>query len=258
LLLAAALAFAGCNGPRIGGPAGPPAPAEPDAETHQQYAVKFVCGEQQTPPQILSRGRYFTAVNIHNPRLDRPVDFLFKVAVAEPGLQVGSISGFTSVPVPPDGALEIDCPTIMEFAGGGAFRKGFVVIISRDELDVVAVYTAGREPAAVDEVTALHMERVPPRPVVDVLEHIGPNPDEMSCSGAGCCCNTPMSQSNPGAGQWPACDAGFECRALEPGGVLHPTAGRVDVNVCVAQGASPLTVPFISSTQPSFCRTDLR
>ena len=62
----------------------------------------------------------------------------------------------------PDEALEIDCPDISKLAHTDAgFLKGFVVIESEVELDVVAVYTAaGRD----EQVETLHTERVPARP----------------------------------------------------------------------------------------------
>lgn len=226
-----------------------------EVEDWNQYAVKFVCGKPAPKLRLLSRGRYFTAINVHNPQIKEPVDFWYKVAVAEPKLVVGQVTEFQNVLMRGDGALEIDCPNILELTQGEAFRKGFVVIVSREELDVVAVYTAGREPGAVDEVQALHMERVPPRPI---KEFLGGRIAE-TCSGAGCCCNSRRSESDPNAGNWPDCSQGFTCVALEPGGVPHPSGlGLIDVNVCVPTGSSPLSVPFIHSSQPSFCRIDVR
>lgn len=223
-----------------------------------QYAVKFVCGEPERIQEILAQGRYYTAINVHNPELQRPVDFWFKVAVAFPGLEVGPISRFQNVSMPADGALEIDCPTLRELAGQERFAKGFAVLLSPRELDVVAVYTASRQPGTVDDVRTLHMERVPPRPVRgDPRLVLQGGEEPAACRGAGCCCITPRSLRFPEDGLWPACADGFECRALEPGGVVHPTAGIVDVNVCVPVGAGP-TAPFIRSTEPSFCRIDLR
>lgn len=78
-----------------------------------------------------------------------------------------------------------------------------------------------------------------------------------NCSGAGCCCNSPIEHYNPGAGSWPDCAAGFTCKGMQPGGVVHPAGFRVDVNVCQTNGA-PLTAPLmIRPGEPSFCRTDL-
>lgn len=78
------------------------------------------------------------------------------------------------------------------------------------------------------------------------------------CGTAGCCCNSPIVQSDPSAGRWPDCDTGFECVAMQPGGVVVPNyPNRVDVNVCKDRSA-PLTAPVqLASNQPSYCRTDV-
>src|SRR5262245_35692211 len=54
-----------------------------------RYPVKFVCGDpgsgNPAVPDVqlpLTRGRYHTAINVHNPSVDRPVGFVKKVAVA--------------------------------------------------------------------------------------------------------------------------------------------------------------------------------
>jgi len=60
----------------------------------------------------------------------------------------------------PDEALEIDCPDILKHAGTERFLKGFVVIESQSELDVVAVYTAA---GSTGQVQTMALERVPPR-----------------------------------------------------------------------------------------------
>jgi hypothetical protein len=123
-----------------------------------QYASKFVCGKSTGEP--VAPGAYFTAINVHNPTY-APIGFRVKIAVASPGLKPGPVSEFHDVELGPDEALEIDCQDIRKFAKTDAdFLKGFVVIESEVELDVVAVYTAaGRE----GEVETLHTERVSPR-----------------------------------------------------------------------------------------------
>ena len=129
-----------------------------------QYATKFVCSKSDG--EVVAPGNYFTAVNIHNPTRTT-VHFRAKVAVALPGLRPGPVSGFHPVILGPDEALEIDCPDIFnpeifKFERPSEFLKGFVVIESRVELDVVAVYTA----AGIDgQVETLHTERVPARRV---------------------------------------------------------------------------------------------
>lgn len=129
-----------------------------------QYAAKLICGKSDG--KILAPGIYFTAVNVHNPTYTT-VSFRLKVAVALPGLQPGPVSEFRDAKLGPDEALEIDCPDVFnpeifrfpEQKRRG-FMKGFVVIESGVELDVVAVYTAA---GSQKQVETLHTERVPAR-----------------------------------------------------------------------------------------------
>jgi hypothetical protein len=71
------------------------------------------------------------------------------------------VSQFFEAKLGRDQAFEIDCKDIFKRAQAGTdFLKGFAVIYSEVELDIVAVYTtAGRE----GWVTTLHLERVPPQ-----------------------------------------------------------------------------------------------
>ncbi len=132
-----------------------------------QYATKVVCGKSDG--EVVAPGMYFTAVNVHNPLYSR-VRFKVKVAIALPGLRAGPVSAFRDVELGPDEALEIDNPDIHKLAGlDGDFLKGFVVIESSTELDVVAVYTAG---AGRDQVAVLHMERVPARRAAAGSTHV--------------------------------------------------------------------------------------
>lgn len=123
-----------------------------------QYAAKFVCGRSEG--RVVAPGVYFTAINVHNP-LYTDVRFRVKVAVGLPGLHSVPASTFRPATLGPDEALEIDCPDIREIAQPkDDLVKGFVVIESETELDVVAVYTAaGPE----KNVQTLHTERVPAR-----------------------------------------------------------------------------------------------
>jgi hypothetical protein len=131
-----------------------------------QYAAKLVCGKSEG--EVVAPGVYYTAVNVHNPSYGG-IALRVKVAVASPGLKPGPVSQFTTRDLGPDEALEIDCndifnPDIFKFDPPLQldFVKGFVVVESRFELDVVAVYTA----AGVDaQVETLHTERVPGRRV---------------------------------------------------------------------------------------------
>ena len=125
-----------------------------------QYAAKFVCGK--STGEVVASGLYFTAINVHNPSYTS-VRFRIKVAVALPGLRPGAVSKFVNAKLGPDEALEIDCPDISKILGARAdFMKGFVVIESTVELDVVAVYTAS---GSTGQVETLHTERVPLRRV---------------------------------------------------------------------------------------------
>lgn len=128
------------------------APARAPAQAFE-YAVKVVCGAPNA--QQLAPARYFTAINVHS---RDSTEFRFKVAATR-GLEPGIVTDFRSVRLRPDQAVEIDCRIVQSMAGA-TFVKGFVVIQSRVELDVVAVYTAG---APEETVTTMDVERVQPR-----------------------------------------------------------------------------------------------
>jgi hypothetical protein len=134
------------------------------AQTQFQYAAKFVCGPVApgTPAAgLLANGAYFTAVNVHNPN-PQALDLRKKFAVALPGEKAGPVSQFFGAVLQPDQALEIDCADILQHLKMKGFVKGFVVILSPRELDVVAVYTAAGSPGG--PVVTLELERVPKRP----------------------------------------------------------------------------------------------
>ena len=148
-----------------------------------QYAVKVVCGAYEAPPAsqlILAPGRYFTAINIHNPSTCKTVTFRWKLAIAK-GINSpprGEISTFATFSLRPDEAIEIDTAEILSAKFLMAlprfnFVKGFVVIESQCELDVVAVYTAsslGTAPSA--GAVAFHTERVPYRRIAACRENV--------------------------------------------------------------------------------------
>ena len=137
-----------------------------------QYAVKFVCGKSDG--EVVAPGNYFTAINVHNPTYDG-IRFRKKVAVALPGEQPGPVSNFFDAKLGPDEALEIDCQDIFKHASSDApFLKGFVVIESDVELDVVAVYTAA---GATEYIETFHTERVWPRRLETGLPDLVPVPD---------------------------------------------------------------------------------
>lgn len=135
-----------------------------------QYAAKIAAGQlTSTKQRILPPGRYDTAINIHNPSRCDTVAFRWKVAVGLPGLEAGQVSAFRDGRLGPDQALEIDWQDIQRaLAADGhplpAFVKGWVVIETPAQLDVVAVYGGADDEKSPNKV--FHTERVPPRCMV--------------------------------------------------------------------------------------------
>jgi len=126
-----------------------------------EYAVKFVCGPASAKPSVsvVAPGMYYTAINVHNPN-EKGFVFRKKIAIALPEEKAGRVTKFFEAKLGPDEALEIDCPDIMRHADAEGFLKGFVVIESDLELDVVAVYTTT---GATERVGTFFTERVPAR-----------------------------------------------------------------------------------------------
>lgn len=132
------------------------------AENHQnnhnlyQYSAKFICGMQKVTPLFkppseppVKPGNYATAINIHNPN-DYWVGLHKKTVLAPQEPKQGQPGDWVAFELGPDSAFEIDCPDIIKLLGHTVanaadkdFLKGFVVIASPNELDVVGVYTAG-------------------------------------------------------------------------------------------------------------------
>jgi hypothetical protein len=149
-------------------------------ETRFQYAVKAACGNFDDTS--LSKGIYHTAINVHNPT-DAPVDLAKKVALAAredqpPGRF--SVTPFHKASLNPDAAFEIDCPDIANFfcpigeppvCIDFIFIKGFVVINSPVELDVVAVYTARHSDGEVETMSVNQME---PKKVAKTVKVVSP------------------------------------------------------------------------------------
>ncbi|MBI1884790.1 MAG: hypothetical protein HYS09_00460 [Chloroflexi bacterium] len=109
------------------------------------YVVKFVCVPEVGPAAgAVVPGTYKTAINVHNPNPD-PVPFTKKAVIAKSeDLSRGPISTIKNLTLNPDKALEIDCADIKNvlFAGKTqAVGKGFVVIETSVQLDVVSVNT---------------------------------------------------------------------------------------------------------------------
>ena len=131
------------------------------------YRAKFVCGNSDGT--VVGRGRYFTAINVQNgdenPR-GEAITLRKKFSIALPGEKSGGHTEFAqdTARLMPGDALEIDCPDIVARARqlcSGPFCKGFVVIESHAELDVVAVYTVAD--LNTQQVTTLQTDRVLPK-----------------------------------------------------------------------------------------------
>jgi hypothetical protein len=135
-----------------------------------EYAAKFVCGLSALAPGAVpgtlpvAPGYYYTAVNVHNPSTTDLNQIQKRFVIALPGEAVGRKSGFTHEDLRADDAMEIDCPDIARRLdiGIGRFVKGFVVIRSTAELDIVAVYASAISPTG--PVVSMTTERVPKRP----------------------------------------------------------------------------------------------
>ena len=113
-----------------------------------EYAAKFVCG---VPPAAevtrgaVNSGNYTTAINIHNPN-SGGLQFKKKAVLSLPeGVTPHPPSNVVTDTLNSDFAEEVDCANIRKLLGitsATSFIKGFVVLISPAELDVVGVYTA--------------------------------------------------------------------------------------------------------------------
>jgi Subtilase family len=130
----------------------------PDKPTvSYRYSVKIVCGKCEG--KILSRGHYFTAINVHNPS-QRLTKIHKIISTALPGESPGHVVDAGISVLGPFESFEIDCPDIYKQGRlmPGCLAKGFVILTSRTPLIVVAVYTAS---GADKEVETIHTERVP-------------------------------------------------------------------------------------------------
>lgn len=144
--------------------------------TEFQYAVKLVQGSPPplTNQSFIAPGRYFTAINVHNPSTCKTVKFRWKVALGDvAGRHDSRITAFQQASLRPDQALEIDARDIAKVLNIPLpdFVKGFVVIESPCELDVVAVYTVLQVSGpAQSGAVAFHTERVPARTIEACLD----------------------------------------------------------------------------------------
>ncbi len=123
-----------------------------------EYAAKLICGFPNRP--AVAPGRYYTAINIHNPNPKGTV-FRRKFVLTEKTDSPAGPGTWALNKMPADGAVEIECGTreVLE----RQISKGFVVIQSPRQLDGVAVYTAG---SVTDSLTTMDVERVPQREII--------------------------------------------------------------------------------------------
>jgi hypothetical protein len=134
-----------------------------------QYAVKVICtadipGTSQTSSSVLP-GMYMTAVNIHNPSI-KETQYRVKLVLAEP-------SKFKKSSLAPNHGTRWDCDRITNAFGPFIHGvEGFLVIESKNSLDVTAVYTAGK---VGDQVESIDVEQIRERLLV---ERPCPSPEE--------------------------------------------------------------------------------
>jgi Uncharacterized conserved protein len=145
-----------------------------------QYAAAFICGNSQA--QRAARGTYATNIDVHNPFIGT-VSFRKKLVFQFREGESSTIKPFTDIQLPGDGTLNFSCREIaLEVLGKNdeehrrVFVEGFVVIESRTELDVVALYTAGNSRLPTQhQAVAISLERVPVRRLA--LPDLVPIPD---------------------------------------------------------------------------------
>ena len=136
-----------------------------------QYTVKFVCGKSDG--KLVAPGTYWTAVNVHNSGKER-VSFHKQICLALPSEKPGPVTKPFDAVLGPNEAFEIDNRDIFHHLDHpGEFVKGFVVMDSPVELDVVSVYTAA---GSTGQVETLFLERAPVRRTRDLEADLVPVP----------------------------------------------------------------------------------
>lgn len=133
------------------------------------YSAKFVCGRSGNTGPVIN-GNYKTAINIHNPH-KTSVCLSKKVIVALQEEKRGIVSNLYKYRLDPDDAFEIDCPDIIKILKNSGqyikkFIKGFVIIESPKELDIIGVYTAGDK-----NVESIDVEIINPK-IIDRMSNV--------------------------------------------------------------------------------------
>ncbi|MBL7791831.1 MAG: hypothetical protein JNK77_05895 [Saprospiraceae bacterium] len=121
-----------------------------------RYTVKFICGNSDG--SILARGKYWTAINVHNPN-NVDVTVYKKFSVAKPGEIAGPISKVFEKTLHPLESMEIDNQDIFKHLNlNQPFVKGFAIIAAPLPLEVVAVYTSGILSGVVSSIDVEYVE----------------------------------------------------------------------------------------------------
>ncbi|MEM7309108.1 MAG: hypothetical protein AAF682_20660 [Planctomycetota bacterium] len=165
-----------------------------------EYAAAITCGEQllATP---LSRGRYATSVNVHNPN-DEEVHFFKKLALTYPpaAQAPGKVLPIAVDRLGYDEALKSECTELLRLAADAAgstpFVEGFLVIQSPRSLDVTAAYsvTTSQTNLHVEQIRERKRQRSPQEPPHDpprtrpdlVPEELDPNDPQVQSNGPFC------------------------------------------------------------------------
>jgi subtilisin family serine protease len=182
---AAALKAAGC------------AAEPPEKPVVFKYAAKVVCGVQEGPDDMrLAQGFYATTINIQNPNVEQ-VTFTKKLALSFPpaAQRPGRTLTISEDVLGEDEALKVDCPDLQRrlFPGGfpTPYIEGFVVIKSRQSLNVTAVYTT----RSLERETCCKTKHGKCCP--DIKAECCPNGRGSDCcSGGGCCRTIPGAHSS--------------------------------------------------------------
>jgi hypothetical protein len=159
-----------------------------------EYAAKILCGLQKDPKDMrLARGFYATAINIHNPHRTA-VTFTKKLALTFPPEEQrpGKVLPIGKDTLGYDEALEVDCMDVERelFPDGfpTPYIKGFIVIQTKESLDVTAVYSSAslNEEGEATSHSSLDVEQIRAR-------RTGPSglPDLV-----------PVDKADPGAGPY--------------------------------------------------------
>ncbi len=123
-----------------------------------RYTVKFICGNSDG--SILARGKYWTAINVHNPNEKVDVNYRKRFSVAKPGEKAGPISAWIDDEIlHPWESMEIDNQDIFKHLNlNQPFVKGFAIIEAPLPLEVVAVYTSGILSGVVSSIDVEYVE----------------------------------------------------------------------------------------------------